>query len=67
MNKHEYTRQRQGRDFSLHDNQIKKAAKNRKKSIEEKKTLADRLEHYKEEADRNTVPVDGHEPPEKGR
>ena len=67
MNKHEYTRQRQGHDFSLHNNHTKKAAENRKKSVEEKKTLADRLEHYKEEAYRNAVPVDGHEPPEKGR
>ena len=70
---YEYTRQRQGRDFSLNDYLINSAAANRKaeenikKTDETKKTLADRLEHYKAETERNAVPVDGHEPPEKGR
>ena len=69
---HEYTRQRQGRDFSLHGYLTNAAAnskntENVKKADEDKKTLADRLEHYKTEAERNAVPVDGHEPPERGR
>jgi hypothetical protein len=70
---HEYTRQRQGRDFSLHDYLTKAAESNRKnteinlKADETKKTLAQRLEHYKTEAERNAVPIDGYEPPEKGR
>ena len=73
MKKHEYTRQRQGRDFSLHDyltNSVeasRRDAENIKKVDEANKTLAQRLEKYKEEAERNAVPIDGHEPPEKGR
>ena len=70
---HKYTRQRQGRDFSLQDSLINAVETNRKdieniqKADETKKTLADRLEHYKTEAERNAVPIDGHEPMEKGR
>lgn len=70
---HEYTRQRQGRDFSLHDYLTNAAEASRKdaeniiKADNIKKTLAERLEHYKTEAERNAVPVDGHEPPERGR
>jgi len=70
---HEYTRQRQGRDFSLRDYLTNAAEANRKdnesikKADETKKTLAERLEHYKTEAERNAVPTDGHEPPERGR
>ena len=73
MKKHEYTRQRQGRDFSLQDYLLNSAEANRKnaeniKKVDEKnKTLAQRLEQYKEEAERNAVPIDGHEPLEKGR
>ena len=69
--KHEYTRQRQGRDFSLHDYLTNTAETNRRdseniqKADEAKKTLAERLEHYKTEAERNLVPIDGGEPPEK--
>jgi hypothetical protein len=68
---HEYTRQRQGRDFSLHNHLTdaaethQKDKENVKKADETKKTLADLLEHYKTEAERNAVPTDGHEPPEK--
>ena len=68
---HEYTRQRQGRDFSLHDYLMNAMAESRRdsenavKADEQKKTLQSRLEHYKTEAERNAVPVDGHEPPEK--
>ena len=50
---HEYTRQRQGRDF-LFDNT---AAAN-------KKSLDDRLEQCRKEMERNAAPVDGHEPPQ---
>ena len=64
---HEYTRQRQGRDFYINNNQPRKTANNHKKAGEEKKTLADRLEHYKEEAERNSVPVDGKEPLEENK
>jgi ketopantoate hydroxymethyltransferase len=71
MKKHEYTRQRQGRDFSLHDyltnsaEASRKNAKNIKNVDDVNKTLAQRLEQYKEEVERNAVPIDGHEPPEK--
>ena len=56
----EYTRQRQGRDFNKHSNGAVK-------DETEKKSFLDRLEQYKAEAERNKIPVDGHEPPEKGR
>jgi len=67
----EYTRQRQGRDFSLTDYLTTSAEANRKESEvikasnEANKTLAHRLEYFKEEAERNAAPVDGHEPPER--
>jgi len=54
---HQYTRQRQGRDFSARNNSGKK-----------NKSLLEHLERCKEEAERNAVPVDGSEPlPERGR
>lgn len=59
---HEYTRQRQGRDFPTHDN-----TDNIRKEDDAKKTLHNRLEQYKEQAERNAVLIDGNEPPEKGR
>lgn len=68
---HDYTRQRQGRDFTTHETTTNAA--NRKKAAEAfkeddaKKTLHNRLEQYKEQAERNAVPIDGNEPPEKGR
>ena len=58
---HEYTRQRQGRDFCLRNNLTEVAEENRKK------TLAERLEHYKAEMERAAVPIDGHEPSKEGR
>jgi hypothetical protein len=73
---HKYTRQRQGRDFS-----ILNYLKNTEMSVEgnynnidgiingsakddetEKKSLRDRLELHKAEAERNAAPVDGNEP-----
>ena len=54
---YEYTRQRQGRDFSKHEDD--------KKSEETKQSMTQRLEHYKEESERNTVPIDGQEPSER--
>ena len=51
--RHNYTRQRQGRDFP----------NNHRKDDEEKKSLQDRLERFKTVAEQNTAPVDGHEPP----
>ena len=72
--KNEYTRQRQGRDFSLHDYLTNTTAEEKRRNSENiqkadlaNKTLAERLEHYKTEAERNAVPIDGNEPNEKGR
>ena len=68
---HEYTRQRQGRDFSMHDTLMRALEQSRidnenaQKGEETKKTLAAKLEQFKKEAERNAVPIDGHEPPEK--
>jgi ribosomal protein L9 len=68
---HEHTRQRQGRDFSLQNYLTNAATANRKDAEnikiadEAKQTLARRLEHYKDEAERNATPIDGHEPTEK--
>lgn len=77
---HEYKRQRQGRDFSLHNylqnaemsvegnyNNIDGIINGSPKEDETQKTLLERLEQYKVEAERNAVPVDGHEPPERER
>jgi len=75
------TRQKQGRDFSFHNylqnaemsvegnyNNIDGIINGEPKDEETKKTLFERLEKYKEEAERNAAPVDGHEPPpERGR
>ena len=63
---HKLTRQRQGRDFSAPVPQD---------GAEERKSMLTRLQHFKEEAERACVPVDGHEPtpateqaaPERGR
>ena len=69
--RHEYTRQRQGRDFSMHETLMRALEAQRKdgetavRGEEEIKTLRRRLEQLKKEAERNAVPVDGHEPPEK--
>jgi len=55
---HEFTRQRQGKDFT---------EQNHVKNDDDKKSLLNRLDQYKAETNRNNVPVDGHEPPERGR
>ena len=78
----EYTRQRQGRDFSIRNhlaaaemsaegnyNNIDGIIGNNdpKDDTEKKKSLLERLEQSKAEAERNAVPVDGYEPHERGR
>jgi len=78
----EYTRQRQGRDFSILNhlrsaemsvegnyNNIDGIIGNNdpKDDTEKKKSLLEHLEQCKAEAERSAVPVDGHEPPERGR
>jgi len=71
MNQHEYIRQRQGRDFTMHETMMRALEQSRKDSEnvirgeEEKVSLLKRLEQYKKEAECNAVPVDGYEPPEK--
>ena len=68
---HEYTRQRQGRDFTIHDTLMdalaasRRDSENAQKGERTKKSLSERLEYFKKEAERNAVPVDGDEPPEK--
>lgn len=79
---HEYTRQRQGKDFSLinHLRAAEMSAECNYNNIdgiignndpkdddEKKKTLLEKLDYYKTEAERNAAPIDGCEPPEKGR
>jgi hypothetical protein len=48
--KNQYTRRRQGRGFADKDD------------IENKKSLRNQLEQQKAEAERNSAPIDGHEP-----
>jgi len=68
---HEYTRQRQGRDFAIHDTLMdalatgRRDSENAQRDENTKKSLLARLEHYKREAERNAVAVDGDEPPER--
>jgi len=68
---HEYTRQRQGRDFSLHETLMRALEESRRDSEnairgeENIKSLRKKLEQFKTEAERNASPVDGGEPPEK--
>ncbi len=54
MMRHNYTRQRQGRGFPAPVPQD---------GADERKSMLTRLQHFKEEAERASVPVDGHEPP----
>ena len=67
----EYTRQRQGRDFIIHDTLMDalaascKDSENAQKDENAKKSLSERLEHYKKETERKVAPVDGDEPPER--
>lgn len=56
--KHEYTRQRQGRDFTNQD---------QAKQDEQNKSLLSRLDRFRAETERYATPIDGNEPPEKGR
>ena len=78
----EYTRQRQGRDFSVinHLASAEMSVEGNYNNIDgiignndprddsdKKKSLLDQLEQYKAEAERNATPTDGHEPPERGR
>ena len=78
----EYTRQRQGRDFSILNylrnaemsaegnyNNIDGIIGNNdpKDDIEKKKSLLEMLEQNKAETEKNAVPVDGYEPQERGR
>jgi len=60
-----YTRQRQGRDFSvlerLHGEPQIKAAEQAER---DKKSALERLEYFKAEAERSRTPTDGNEPPE---
>ena len=78
--KNEYTRQRQGRDFFNHLASAEMSIEGNYNNIdgiignapikddaEEKTSMLDRLEHYKKITERNDAPVDGHEPPERGR
>ena len=77
---HNYTRQRQGKDFLNYLRSAEISIEGNYNNIDgiignndpkddsdKMKTLHDRLEHYKAEAERNAAPVDGHEPPEKER
>ena len=70
---YEYTRQRQGRDFTMHETlmraleQSRRDSESAKRGDEEKVSLLKRLEQYKKDAERNAVPIDGYEPNEKGR
>jgi hypothetical protein len=81
-NNQEYTRQRQGRDFSIVNhlraaemsiesnyNNIDGIIGNNdpKDDSDKKKSLLEQLEICKAEAERNAIPVDGAEPPEKER
>jgi hypothetical protein len=75
---HEYTRQRQGRDFPIHNhlraaemssegnyNQIDGIVGNNipHDDSDKDKTLRELLDQYKQEAERQATPIDGHEPP----
>jgi len=51
---HEYTRQRQGRDFTEDQ-----------KNNDDRKSMIERLDRFKEEAERNVKSIDGNEPPER--
>ncbi|MCL2722306.1 MAG: hypothetical protein FWD47_13335 [Treponema sp.] len=50
---HEYTRQRQGRDFI------------EQQEAEKRNSMLNRLEQFKTEVEHNTTPIDGQEPPER--
>ena len=68
---HNYTRQRQGRDFSMHETLMRALTENRQesentqRSEETRKSLIKKLEQFKTETERNAIPIDGNEPLEK--
>jgi hypothetical protein len=77
----DYTRQRQGRDFSILNalaaaemsieanyNNIDSIVGNNdtRDDYSQKKTMLEQLEYLQAVAERNAVPVDGKEPPERG-
>ena len=72
---HNYTRQRQGRDFFNHLTAAEMSVEGNYNNIdgiignadpkddgEKNRDFLNRIERFKEEAERNTVPVDGGEP-----
>ncbi|GHV11327.1 hypothetical protein FACS1894219_02300 [Clostridia bacterium] len=78
---HNYTRQRQGRDFSILNalaaaemsiegnyNNIDGIIGNNdmRDDNDKKKTMLEQLEYFQTVAERNAAPVDGHEPTERG-
>ena len=78
---HDYTRQRQGRDFSILNalaaaemgveanyNNIDGVIGNgdKRDDYDQKKTMLEQLEYFQAVAERNAVPVDGKEPQERG-
>jgi hypothetical protein len=71
----EYTRQRQGRDFSSHLRSVEMSMEANYNNIdgilgnsdpkdggEKSKSLLENLERLKKEAERNAAPIDGREP-----
>jgi hypothetical protein len=57
--KYSYTRQRQGRDF-IDQSYLREN--------EAKKSMLERINQFKAEQERNSTPIDGHDPkPERGR
>jgi hypothetical protein len=79
---HNYTRQRQGRDFSIlnalaaAEMSIEANCNNidgiigdsdMRDDYDKKKTALEQLEYLQAVAERNSAPIDGHEPPERGR
>ena len=80
--RNEYTRQRQGRDFSI-ANHLRSAEmraegnytnidgiignNDKKDDTEHKRSLLDQLEQCKAVVENNAIPVDGIEPKERGR
>jgi len=70
-----YTRQRQGRDFFNHLASAEMSVEGNYNNIdgiignnipkddgEKKRDFLNRLERFKEESERNSTPIDGHEP-----
>jgi hypothetical protein len=69
---HSYTRQRQGRDFSILNalaaaEMSVEANYNNIDDSASKKTMLEQLEYLQAVAERNAAPIDGNEPQERGR